>query len=81
MATAYEDDEAHVTTDGGASLSTPGPRYQVELLKIMITSRFLDFIVGNNRLPSIFGSIDHNSMIVAQDEDQNVQLDHEIGVH
>ena len=35
-----------------------------ELLTIMIVTRFLDSIVGNNRFQSIFGSIDHNSMIV-----------------
>jgi len=31
---------------------------------IMITTKFLDLIVGNNRFQSIFGSINHNSMIV-----------------
>ena len=35
-----------------------------ELLTIMIETRFLDFIVSNNQFQSIFGSIDHNSMIV-----------------
>ena len=35
-----------------------------ELLTIMIATRFLDSIVGNNRFQSIFGSIDHNSVIV-----------------
>ena len=35
-----------------------------ELLTIMIETRFLDLIVGNNQFQSIFGSIDHNSMIV-----------------
>ena len=30
----------------------------------MIATRFLDSIVGNNQFQSIFGSIDHNSMIV-----------------
>ena len=35
-----------------------------ELLTIMIVTRFLDSIVGNNRFQSIFGSIDHNSIIV-----------------
>ena len=29
---------------------------------IMIATRFLDLIVGNNRFQSIDGSIDHNSM-------------------
>ena len=35
-----------------------------ELLTIMIATRFLDLIVGNNRFQSILGSIDHNNMIV-----------------
>ena len=35
-----------------------------ELLTIMIATRFLDSNVGNNRFQLIFGSIDHNSMIV-----------------
>ena len=35
-----------------------------ELLTIMIATRFLDSIVGNNQFQSIFGSINHNSMIV-----------------
>ena len=30
----------------------------------MIVTIFLDLIVGNNLFQSIFGSIDHNSMIV-----------------
>ena len=30
----------------------------------MIVTRFLDWIVGNNKFQLIFGSIDHNSMIV-----------------
>ena len=37
---------------------------KAELLTIMIATRFLDSIVGNNRFQSIFGSIDHNSMNV-----------------
>ena len=39
-------------------------RINPELLTIMIATRFLDLIVGNNRFQSIFGSIDHNSMVV-----------------
>ena len=35
-----------------------------ELLRIMIPTRFFDSIVVNNRFHSIFGSIDHNSMIM-----------------
>ena len=30
----------------------------------MVVTRFLDSIVGNNRFQSLFGSLDHNSMIV-----------------
>ena len=30
----------------------------------MIATKFLDWIVGNNRFQSIFGSNDYNSMIV-----------------
>ena len=35
-----------------------------ELLTIMIATRFLDSVVGNNRFQSIFCSIHHNIMIV-----------------
>ena len=31
---------------------------------VMIATRFFDLIVGNNRLESIDGSINHNSMIM-----------------
>ena len=34
------------------------------VLTIMIATRFLDLIVGNNRFQSIFASIDHISMMV-----------------
>ena len=30
----------------------------------MIATKIFDSIVGNNRFKSIFGSMDHNSMIV-----------------
>ena len=35
-----------------------------QLLMVMIVTRFLDLIVGNDLFQSIFGSIDLNSMIV-----------------
>ena len=37
-----------------------------ELLTIMIATRFLDLIVGNNRFQSIIGAMDHNSILVTQ---------------
>ena len=47
-----------------------------ELLTIMI--RFSDWIAGNNLFQSIFGSIDHNSMIMRyKNDDQNFKLDHD----
>ena len=38
--------------------------WNLELLMIMIVTRFLDSIVGNNQFQSILCSIDHNRMIV-----------------
>ena len=43
----------------------------------MIATRFLDC---SNRYQSIFGSIDHNSMIMTQYDEQNFQLYHNFGV-
>ena len=37
---------------------------KAELLMIMIATRFFDSIFDNNPFQSIFGPIDHNSMIV-----------------
>ena len=54
--------------------------FKTELLTIMITSRLLDSIVGNNRFQSIFSSINHNSMIVNEHDKHNFQLDHDFGV-
>ena len=54
--------------------------FKTELLTIMIATRLLDSIVGNNRFQSIFSSIDHNSMIVVWYDNQNFQLDHDFGV-
>ena len=48
--------------------------------KVMIATRFMDSIVGNTRFQSVFGSVDHNSMIEALYDDQNFQLDHAYGV-
>ena len=45
-----------------------------ELLTIMIVTIFFDSIVGKNWFQFIFGTIDHNSMIL------NFQLDHDLGV-
>ena len=46
----------------------------------MIATRFLDLIVGNDRFQSVFGSLDYNSMIATQYDDQNFQLDHDFEV-
>ena len=51
-----------------------------ELLTIMIATKFLDLIFGNNRFQKIFGSINHKSMIVTFYDNQNIQLDHDFGV-
>ena len=40
----------------------------------------LNLIVGNNRFQSIFGSIDHNSMIMTEYDNQNFHLDPDFGV-
>ena len=48
-----------------------------ELLMIMIATGFLDSIVDNNLFQSIFGSNDHNSIIMTQYDDLNFQLDHD----
>ena len=53
--------------------------FEPELLTIMIATRFVYSIVGNDRLQSISGSIDHNSMIVTCDH-QNFQLYLDFGV-
>ena len=46
----------------------------------MIATTFFDSIDVNNRFQSIFGSIDHNSMILTYKYvDQNFQLDHDFG--
>ena len=52
-----------------------------QLLMVMIVTRFLDLIVGNDWFQSIFGSIDHNSMIMTLYDNQNFQLNHDFGVN
>ena len=52
--------------------------YVLLLPEILITARFFDSIVSNNRFQSFFGSINHNSDIVY--DDQNFQLYHDFGI-